>query len=83
MEFLLLNPVNLHFLTQGTAAQSEDLSGFGLVVFAMFENGLDQWLFNFAQHQFVEVAGAMAIQPRKIRAKRLSYMAAEDGIALF
>ena len=83
VEFLLLNPVNLHLLTQGAAAQSEALSGFGLVVFAMFEDGLDQWLFYFAQHQFVEVAGAMAIQPRKIRAKRLSYMAAEDGIALF
>ena len=61
VEFLLLNPVNLHLLTQGAAAQSEALSGFGLVVFAMFEDGLDQWLFYFAQHQFVEVAGAMAI----------------------
>jgi len=32
---LLLDPVNLHFLTQGAAAQAEDLGGLGLIMLTM------------------------------------------------
>ena len=51
----LVNAVMAHFFAQGTAAPAKDLRCLGLVMIAVFEGSLDQWLFNLAQNQRMQV----------------------------
>ena len=63
--------VDLQLLAQRAAIDAEDVGRAALVALGIVEHGLEQRLFDFAQHQVIELAGLVAVQAREIGIERL------------
>ena len=61
--------VRLQLLAQRAAIDAENVGGAALVALGVVEHGLEQRLFDFAQHEVVQLAGLVPVQRREVRAR--------------